>query len=88
MGINLEIDDPDIICDDRFLKFGYGIGEATKKAIRDMAYYEGILLDPTYTGKTFAGLLDLLSSGRFRPMNTLCFCTQGARWHCLVILSW
>lgn len=34
-------------------------------AIRRLAQLEGFLLDPTYTGKAFAGLLDLHASGYF-----------------------
>ena len=75
---DLSIDDSDIICDDRFLAPGYGVpGEATLQAIQDLAYYEGILLDPTYTGKTFAGLLDLLSHKQFAEDDHVVFLHTG-----------
>jgi D-cysteine desulfhydrase len=44
-------------------------------AIKRLARSEGLLLDPTYTGKTFAGLLDLHASGRFGDGEPLIF------WH-------
>lgn len=49
----------------------------TIDAIRLMAQTEGIILDPVYTGKTFAGLVDLVSNGRFRQDNILIFLHTG-----------
>ena len=75
---DFSISDDDIICDDRFLAPGYGVpGEATLQAIQDLAYYEGILLDPTYTGKTFAGLLDLLADKQFTEDEHVVFLHTG-----------
>lgn len=43
---------------------GYGrMGSKTRGALEMMARCEGIFLDPVYTAKTFAGLLDLLNEG-------------------------
>ncbi len=36
------------------------VGELERDAIRVMARWEGILLDPVYTGRAFGGLIDLL----------------------------
>jgi D-cysteine desulfhydrase len=44
-------------------------------AIRRLAQSEGLLLDPTYTGKAFAGLLDLHASGHFGDDDPVIF------WH-------
>jgi len=47
---------------------GYGrVGDKTRSAIELMLRTEGVLLDPVYTGKTFAGLLDLLADKTIRP---------------------
>lgn len=47
---------------------GYGkLGQKTIDALSLMAQTEGIFLDPVYTAKTFAGLLDLLHTGRIKP---------------------
>jgi D-cysteine desulfhydrase len=47
---------------------GYGqVGDKTRGAIELMLRCEGVLLDPVYTGKTFAGLLDLLGNGTIKP---------------------
>jgi 1-aminocyclopropane-1-carboxylate deaminase/D-cysteine desulfhydrase-like pyridoxal-dependent ACC family enzyme len=43
---------------------GYGVhGEEGDAAIEYLVKQEGILLDPIYTGKAFAGLLDLARKG-------------------------
>ena len=44
-------------------------------AIKRLAQSEGLLLDPTYTGKAFAGLLDLHASGHFGDDDPVIF------WH-------
>ena len=57
---------------------GYSILTAeTKDAIRTLAQTEGIVLDPVYTGKAFAGLLDLLGNGRFQPGQKIIFLHTG-----------
>jgi D-cysteine desulfhydrase family pyridoxal phosphate-dependent enzyme len=47
------------------------------EAIRLLARNEGILLDPVYTGKAFAGLLDLVRNGRFAADEILIFLHTG-----------
>ncbi len=48
----------------RFVGPGYGVPSAESfGAIRDLARTEGILLDPIYTGKAFAGLLETIRLG-------------------------
>lgn len=49
----------------------------TAVAIRTLAQTEGILLDPVYTGKAFAGLLDLVQKGAFAPDTHLIFLHSG-----------
>lgn len=47
-----------------YLAGGYGImGEPEKEAIHLMARTEGILVDPVYTGRALAGLIDLVRKG-------------------------
>jgi len=47
------------------------------QAIRLMAREEGILVDPVYTGKTFAGFLDLCKKGYFSPGENVVFLHSG-----------
>ncbi|WP_237212603.1 D-cysteine desulfhydrase family protein [Ruegeria lacuscaerulensis] len=47
---------------------GYGqIGPKTQSALEKMAQTEGIFLDPVYSAKTFAGLLDIVREGQIKP---------------------
>ena len=48
---------------------------AGNDALRLLACIEGIFLDPVYTAKAFAALLDLVRQGRFAPTDTVVF------WH-------
>lgn len=55
---------------------GYGVvGDLEREAIRLMARYEGIILDPVYAGRAFGGLLDLIRKGTFKKGETVLF------WH-------
>ena len=59
----LEIDSPvveeDVILDDAFLAPGYGLmAESTVSAILTGARTEGLMLDPTYSGKAMAGFIE------------------------------
>ena len=57
---------------------GYGLpGADTLDAIRLMARTEGILLDPVYSGKAMAGLLDLCRRGSFKAGETIVFLHTG-----------
>lgn len=57
---------------------GYAkLNNATRQAITTLAQSEGILLDPVYTGKAFAGLLDLCQKGHFAPSSNLIFLHTG-----------
>ena len=49
----------------------------TGRAIATLAQTEGILLDPVYTGKAFAGLLDLVAQGQFVAGEHVIFLHTG-----------
>jgi L-cysteate sulfo-lyase len=66
------------IVDDRFVGKGYGIpAPSTLEAIAMTARYEGILLDPVYTGKGMAGLIGLTREGFFKPSDRVVFLHTG-----------
>ena len=59
---------------------GTGYGHPTKEgaeAIKRVARTEGIILDPVYTGKTMAGLVDLIKQGTFTKNDTVIFLHSG-----------
>ena len=63
---------------DAYIGEGYGIlSEECVKAIRLVAQTEGIFLDPVYTGKAMAGLIDLIKKGRFKSTDTVIFIHTG-----------
>jgi D-cysteine desulfhydrase family pyridoxal phosphate-dependent enzyme len=59
-----------------YLGGGYAVlGDAEVEAIRLFAKLEGLLLDPVYTGRAAAGMIDLVRKGFFNPQETVLF------WH-------
>ncbi|MFT4020685.1 MAG: D-cysteine desulfhydrase [Acinetobacter sp.] len=57
---------------------GYGIPTpAMVEAVELLARTEGILLDPVYSGKGFAGLVDLIRQGHFSKEDTVIFLHTG-----------
>lgn len=57
---------------------GYAIpNPADTPYIEELARSEGILLDPVYTGKAFAGMLELLKDGCFGEEDDLVFVHTG-----------
>ncbi len=62
----------------RYVGEGYAIpSTACQVAIRRLARTEGILLDPVYTGKAFAGLLDLVEGGELGGNEPVIFLHTG-----------
>ena len=59
LKIDAPVNDEDVILDDAYLAPGYGLmAESTASAILTGARTEGLMLDPTYSGKTMAGFID------------------------------
>ncbi|MEM6666903.1 MAG: D-cysteine desulfhydrase family protein [Pseudomonadota bacterium] len=59
---------------------GYGVlNDAVLKAVRLAAETEALLLDPTYTGRTFAGLMSLVREGTIRPNARVLFMHTGGQ---------
>ena len=76
LGIDKKIESEDVLVNDAYCQAGYGILQpAEVEAIRLFARTEGILLDPVYTGRAAAGLIDLIRKGFFSPNETVLF------WH-------
>ncbi len=68
----------DVVADTDYVGAGYGIPrEDTIEAIRMFAELEGILLDPVYSGKGAAGLIDHVRKGRFRKGERVVFLHTG-----------
>ncbi len=76
MGERVDIEPGEIEVNDEYLGGGYGVlGDPEREAIRLFARYEGLLLDPVYTGRAAAGMIDLIRKGFFQEGQTVLF------WH-------
>ncbi len=63
---------------DDYIGPGYGAPTpAMQEAVKLVAKTEGIILDPVYTGKAMAGLIDLIRTGFFTPDDTVVFLHTG-----------
>jgi len=59
---------------------GPGYGQPTEgmaEAVRLVAQLEGVLLDPVYSGKAMAGLIDLIRKGNFAKQQNIVFLHTG-----------
>lgn len=75
--LELNAQGPVTLWDDYFAP-GYGVpNEDGGEAVKLLAALEGILLDPVYTGKAMAGLIDGVNSGRFREDGPIIFIHTG-----------
>jgi L-cysteate sulfo-lyase len=78
LGIGAELTDNDIVIMDEYVKGGYGtVDKDTAEAIRLLFKTEGIVLDPVYTGKAMAALLDLIRKGYFQKEDRVVFVHSG-----------
>ncbi len=76
LGERLAIQPEEILVNADYLGEGYGVmGEPEREAIRLFARCEGLLLDPVYTARAAAGMIDLIRKGFFQPGETVLF------WH-------
>ena len=68
----------DVVVDGAARGPGYGIPTAAMRdTVRLMARTEGLLLDPVYGGKAFAGLLHDIRAGAYRPGDAVVFLMTG-----------
>lgn len=69
---------PEVVLWDEYFAPRYGEPNAgTLEALRLLASQEGLLLDPVYTGKAMAGLLDGVARHRFAAAGPLLFLHTG-----------
>jgi L-cysteate sulfo-lyase len=76
LGLDLEFARRDYILNPSYGARGYAvITDAEREAIRLLARTEGILVDPVYTGRALAGLIDMVRGGVYRKNESVLF------WH-------
>jgi len=70
----------EVLANADYCKAGYGVlTEPEREAIRSFAKHEGILLDPVYTGRAAAGMIDLIRKGFFKQDETVLFLHTGGQ---------
>ncbi len=78
LGRPERVEPEDIHTDARYFAPGYEKpNPAATEAIRRLARTEGLLLDPVYTGKAFAGMLDHIARGEVPKGATVVFLHTG-----------
>jgi len=76
LQLDIRFHPEEVIVNDSYCSAGYGVlTSAEKEAILLFARYEAILLDPVYTGRAAAGLVDLIRKDFFKPDEKVLF------WH-------
>lgn len=78
IGIPSSIPREAVTCFDDYVGPGYAIPTSEMvEAVRLIARTEGILLDPVYTGKAAAGLIDLIQKDFFKREDNILFVHSG-----------
>jgi D-cysteine desulfhydrase len=80
LGQRIEFTGDDVLANDDYCQAGYGVfGEGEREAIKLFASNEGLLLDPVYTGRAAAGMIDLIRKGYFKRDETILFWHTGGQ---------
>lgn len=78
LGLDLQIDNDDLILFDQYLGAGYGrITAEITGVIRELFKEEALVLDPVYTAKAMLGLIDLVKHKYFSPAEKILFIHTG-----------
>ena len=78
LGIDARLAPEDIESHDEYIGERYGVvTDACREALKLLAGTEGLILDPVYSGKAMAGLIDLARTGRFHDGQVVYIHTGG-----------
>ncbi|HIE24823.1 MAG TPA: pyridoxal-phosphate dependent enzyme, partial [Anaerolineales bacterium] len=76
LGEGTQVKNAVVLADDSYCQAGYGVlTNLEREAVQLFAKYEGLLLDPVYTGRAAGGMIDLIRKGFFKPDEKVLF------WH-------
>jgi D-cysteine desulfhydrase family pyridoxal phosphate-dependent enzyme len=80
LGKRIEFSPAEVLANADYCKAGYGmLTEPDREAIHLFAQHEGLLLDPVYTGRAAAGMIDLIRKGFFKKDETVLFLHTGGQ---------
>ena len=78
VGVRSDIPRESVLCFDEYVGPGYSLATpGMAEAVQMLARLEGILMDPVYTGKTMAGMIDLVRKGYFGKDEKVLFIHTG-----------
>lgn len=80
LGERIQFTPADVLANADYCGAGYGVlTDAEREAVKLFAKYEGLLLDPVYTGRAAAGMIDLIRKGFFKKDETVLFWHTGGQ---------
>jgi D-cysteine desulfhydrase len=80
IGKRIAFSAAEVLANDHYCHPGYGVlTDLERDAIRLFAKYEGILLDPVYTGRAAGGMIDLIHQGFFDKDSRILFWHTGGQ---------
>jgi 1-aminocyclopropane-1-carboxylate deaminase/D-cysteine desulfhydrase-like pyridoxal-dependent ACC family enzyme len=80
LGPRIKFTPDEVSANANYCLAGYGaLTEPERKALRLFATCEGLLLDPVYTGRAAAGMIDLVRKGFFKNDETVLFLHTGGQ---------
>lgn len=80
LGERIEFTSAEVLANADYCGAGYGVlTDAEREAVNLFAKYEGLLLDPVYTGRAAAGMIDLIRKGFFKEDETVLFWHTGGQ---------
>ena len=80
LGKRVEFTPAEVLANADYCTAGYGVlTDAEREAVRLFAKYEGLLLDPVFTGRAAAGMIDLIRKGFFKKDETILFWHTGGQ---------
>jgi D-cysteine desulfhydrase family pyridoxal phosphate-dependent enzyme len=76
----IEFNRDEVLANADYCKAGYGVlTDPEREAIHLFARHEGLLLDPVYTGRAAAGMIDLIRKEFFKKDETVLFLHTGGQ---------
>jgi D-cysteine desulfhydrase family pyridoxal phosphate-dependent enzyme len=80
LGKGVAFTQADVLANADYCQAGYGVlTEPEREAIHLFAKHEGLLLDPVYTGRAAAGMIDLIRRKFFKKDATVLFLHTGGQ---------
>jgi len=80
LGERIDFTREDVLANEEYCQAGYGVlTDAEREAVKLFAKMEGLLLDPVYTGRAAAGMIDLIRKGFFKKDETVLFWHTGGQ---------